>query len=260
MSADAPAPRFADPLAATADLAHIDTWIFDLDNTLYGAQCRLFEEIDARMTAFIEALTGLDHAKARRLQKDYYVRYGTTMSGLMAEHQVAPQAFMEYVHDIDLSRLDPNPPLCDAIASLPGRRFIFTNGSARHAENVCGAIGLRDHFNGVFDIEAANFEPKPRRGPYERFCAQYDVEPRRAIMFEDLLHNLEAPHALGMTTVLVCSQAEWLADEPPAKRPARPGEKTEIAHYETSDLAGFLQSARLAPKASTTGARPENAS
>lgn len=224
---------------------HIDNWVFDLDNTLYAAECQLFAQIDARMVAFIKDRLTLDHAAARRLQKDYYVTFGTTMSGLMHEHAVCPDEFMEYVHDIDLAPISENPALAKALKALPGRKFIYTNGSVKHAENVAGALGILDQFDEIFDIKAAGYTPKPQRAPYEQFLSAHKINPRRAAMFEDLIQNLEAPHALGMTTVLVHSDAAWLDDEPQAKRPARPGESAPHIHYVTDDLTRFLEASQI---------------
>lgn len=237
-SSDAPNVARA---TAPPDFRHVDSWVFDLDNTLYKAECRLFDEIDARMTAYIQDLLSVPHAHARKLQKDFYVRYGTTMSGLMHEHDVAPDHFLDYVHDIDLSVIDENQALADAIAALPGRKYIYTNGSVAHAENVAGALGVFQLFDGVFDIKAADYTPKPHRAPYESFLDAFAVTPARAAMFEDLVHNLETPHDLGMTTVLVCSDAPWIVDEPAQKRPAQRGESATHIHYETDDLVDFLR-------------------
>lgn len=227
-----------------ADLAHIDTWIFDLDNTLYEAECQLFKQIDARMTDFIRERLEMDHERARKLQKDYYVQYGTTMRGLMDEHNVCPETFMDYVHDIDLSPISHNAALGNALDALPGKKLIYTNGSLRHAENVAGALGIYHLFDGVFDIQAADYEPKPKRSSYEKFLEVHNIEPARAVMFEDLVQNLQVPHDLGMTTVLVYSDAAWLDDEPVKKRPARPGETAGHIHHTTDDLTHFLSNAR----------------
>ena len=228
------------------DLRHIDCWVFDLDNTLYAAECRLFDEIDARMTAYIKERLALEHHHARTLQKDYYVRYGTTMAGLMREHGVEPDHFLDYVHDIDLSPISENRALAAAIDALPGRKYIYTNGSVAHAENVAGALGIFHLFDDIFDIKAADYTPKPHPEPYESFVRRFEINPARATMFEDLAHNLEKPKALGMTTVLVCSDAAWLADEPHEKRPARLGETADHIDHTTDDLTDFLQTARTA--------------
>jgi putative hydrolase of the HAD superfamily len=230
-----------------ADLSHVESWVFDLDNTLYPAECRLFSQIDARMANFIRITLGVDEAEARRLQKHFYVKYGTTLAGLMVEHKTSPDDFLDYVHDIDHSVVPADDPLRAAIAALPGRRYIFTNGSVAHAEKVLARIGLEGLFDDIFDIKAADWTPKPHRATYERFLAACRVSPRAAAMFEDLAHNLEAAHALGMTTVLVAQEATWFADEPADKRPARPGDaRPEHVHHVTQDLAGFLGAVRKA--------------
>jgi len=229
------------------DLSHIESWIFDLDNTLYDARLQLFAQIDARMTAFIRDQLSLNHGTARKLQKDLYVKYGATMRGLMTEHDVCPDQFMDFVHDIDLTAIRENPALGAALAILPGRKFIYTNGSTRHAENVARALGVYHQFDDVFDIKAAGYAPKPQRQSYELFLKDHIVDPMRAIMFEDIAQNLETPYAVGMTTVLVCSDAPWLEDEPQAKRPARPGDTADHIHYVTDNLTAFLQNAQLPP-------------
>lgn len=230
-----------------ADLRHVESWVFDLDNTLYPAGCRLFSQIDARMTDFIRRTTGAEHAEARRLQKHYYVKYGTTLSGMMAEHKISPDEFLSYVHDIDFSVVPADPALRAAVETLPGRRYVFTNGSVAHAERVLGRIGIDGLFDDIFDIRAADWTPKPHRVTYERFLAATKVRADEAAMFEDLPHNLEAAHALGMTTVLVASDAAWFADEPAEKRPARPGDRApEHVHHMTDDLATFLRGASTA--------------
>ena len=229
------------------DFSHVSTWVFDLDNTLYPAHCNLFKQIDTRMTQFIQDRFDIPHEKARFIQKDYYARYGTTLSGLMKEHSVAPEDFMDFVHDIDLQAVDENETLAAIISSLPGEKYIFTNGSVKHADNVVGKLGLAGLFDDVFDIAAAGFTPKPHRETYEKFIKRHQVSPNEAAMFEDLAHNLEAAHALGMTTVLVTSQAAWLDDEPIEKRPAKPDDVHDHVHHQTDDLTAFLSRARTSP-------------
>ncbi|MEL6378797.1 MAG: pyrimidine 5'-nucleotidase [Pseudomonadota bacterium] len=226
-----------------SDLAHVNSWIFDLDNTLYPAECQLFAQIDARMTTFVERTLGLSYSDARKIQKDYYVQYGTTLSGLMNEHDVPPTDFMDYVHDIDVSGVAPCARLAANIEALPGRRFVFTNGSVKHAENVLGQLGITSLFDEIFDIAAAGYVPKPNAHPYEAFVQAHNLDPARAIMFEDIAENLRVPETMGMRTVLVCTQARWIDDEPAAKRPAHPDDQFAHVHHKTTDLAGFLEDA-----------------
>tara|TARA_R110002020_G_scaffold15140_43_gene53443 strand:- start:1558 stop:2319 length:762 start_codon:yes stop_codon:yes gene_type:complete len=182
---------------------HVDTWVFDLDNTLYPAHSSLFAQVNDRIREYVQKLLGLEAQAAHDLQKDYYQRYGTTLRGLMDEHGISPDAFLEYVHDIDHSPLQADARLGDAIAALPGRRFIMTNGSRRHAENVAARLGITDHFEDIFDIVAAELIPKPDAATYARFLKMHGLEPTSAAMFEDLSRNLKVPADLGMRTVLV---------------------------------------------------------
>jgi putative hydrolase of the HAD superfamily len=224
---------------------HVDTWIFDLDNTLYPHEAQLWPQVDERITLFIAEFFGLDLMSARALQKFYYTRYGTTLKGLMDEHAIEPEDFLSFAHDIDLSLLDPDPALGLAIEALPGRKLILTNGSRRHAENVAGRLGIRDHFEEIFDIVAADFVPKPEARTYERFLEAHAVDPKSAAMFEDLAKNLVVPHALGMQTVLV------LPKVPDPFRDAHEQEAVEAPYirHTTRDLTGFLR--ELLPAAET---------
>lgn len=227
-----------------ADLSHVSRWVFDLDNTLYPAEANLFAQIDARMRAFIGRRLNMAPEEAKRLQKGYYVAYGTTLAGLMAEHRIDAEEFLHYVHDIDLDVLRADDALKAAIAALPGRRYIFTNSSIDHAERVCARLGLTGLFDDIFDIRAAAFTPKPRRETYERFLGARAVDAGSAAMFEDIAQNLEAAHALGMTTVLVSSDAPWIEDEPAEKRPAARDARHDHVHHVTENLAAFLASAK----------------
>ncbi|HEY0292554.1 MAG TPA: pyrimidine 5'-nucleotidase [Hansschlegelia sp.] len=218
---------------------HVDTWIFDLDNTLYPASSRLFDQIDARITAYIANRQGIDGLSARALQKYYYRRYGTTLKGLMSEDGLDPDDFLAFVHDIDHSVLAPAPALAEGIARLPGRRFVLTNGSRRHAESTIARLGVAHLFDDVFDIAASGFVPKPEAAAYDLFLKLHGVAPARAAMFEDLGKNLVVPHALGMRTVLVVP-AEG---EPDAlDRLTALDDASPAAHVDhmTDDLAGFL--------------------
>ena len=186
-----------------ADLTHIDTWIFDLDNTLYPPECDLFALIDERMQRFVGRKTGLPADEALALQKRYYHEHGTTLAGLMAHHGVDPREFLDEVHEISLDRLSPDDELERGLARLPGRRLVFTNGSARHAERVLEALGVAALFEEIFDIEAGDLVPKPEPAAFEAIVRRHAVTPKTAAFFEDLERNLAPAAAIGMTTVLV---------------------------------------------------------
>lgn len=221
-----------------ASFLRTDTWIFDLDNTLYPAESHVFAQIDRRMNEYIVALLGLSLEEAGRLRRSYYLQYGSTLAGLMRHHGADPHRFLDYVHDVDLSAIDEAPELARALASLPGRKFIFTNGSRRHAERVAERLGVTAHFDDVFDIAAAGyFTPKPAPEAYDRFLKRLEVEPRGAAMFEDLPNNLENPHALGMRTVLVKATG---AEHPASGEVAKWVQPPEHIHHVTDDLVTFL--------------------
>jgi len=229
----APAPNYMQ------DLSHIKNWIFDLDNTLYSASVSFFDQIDRKMTKFISHYLQLNPVKARMLQKDYLAEYGTSLSGLMAVHGMDPAEFLDYVHDVDLSMLKPNPILRQKITALPGQKFIYTNGSRGHARNVASHLKLFDLFDGSFGIEDGDYIPKPKRSPYIKFCDQFDIDPETAIFFEDGVRNLEVPKHMGMTTVLVTSQADW-SHEPEITRPAGNGTHAAYVDFVTDDLPSWL--------------------
>ena len=234
---------------APSSFAHIDTWVFDLDNTLYPARSNLFAQIDRRMSAFIADFLGVDETEARRVQKDYYVEHGTTLSGLMKVHGINPDDFLSYVHEIDISHIDPDTALDAALGQLKGRKVIFTNGSKTHAVNVTRQLGIADHFDAMIDIAAVRYVPKPDRRAYDYFLEASDVDPRRAAMFEDIARNLLAPHALGMTTVWVrpyLVEPAGLVEqsgEPSAERHqqlSHEGADGAHVHHVTDDLTAFL--------------------
>ncbi len=217
---------------------NIRTWIFDLDNTLYPHHLNLWQQVDVRIRDYIVDFLKVTHDEAFRLQKDYYRRYGTTLRGLMEEHGLDPDKFLEIVHQIDHSPLTPNPALGAAIAGLPGRKFILTNGTRSHADAVMRRIGIAEHFDDVFDIRAAELEPKPRRIVYERFLSRHEVDPKQAAIFEDLARNLEVPHALGMKTVLVIPAGTQVVLREEWELAGR--DATHVDHV-TDDLAAFLR-------------------
>lgn len=214
-----------------APLAHIETWIFDLDNTLYPVDSRLFDQISDRMRTFIAGHFGISPDQAHDLQKTYYRRFGTTLRGLMLNHGLPPDAFLEYVHAIDHSVLEPAPDLDMALAALPGRKIVFTNGSERHAEAVMDRLGIAAHFEGIFDIRAADYIPKPDPQTYAAMVKRHTVQADRAALFEDTLKNLPPAAAIGMRTVWVHGRDEALPDNH-----ADP----DVPHHLTDDLVAWL--------------------
>jgi putative hydrolase of the HAD superfamily len=211
-------------------LAGVDTWIFDLDNTLYPASCDLFTQVRDRMTRFICDRFGLGFDDARALQRRYFLAHGTTMLGLMKNDGVDPHEFMAFVHDVDLSPIQPQPGLRDALARLPGRRLVYTNASTAHAERVLGHLGIVDLFDGVFDIVAAEFEPKPGEEAFDRMLAAFSVTPARAAFFEDIGRNLGPAAARGVVTVLVRGSDPTITGE----------EQAGPFDFEVDDLAQWL--------------------
>lgn len=226
-------------MTRNSDLSHIKNWIFDLDNTLYRADAEFFSQIDKKITAFISRYLALQPNKARLLQKEFLAEYGTSLSGMMAVHGMDPAEFLDYVHDVDLHMLEPDPKLRKYIEALPGRKFIFTNGSKGHAKNVAGHLNLYDLFDGSFGIEDVDYVPKPKRSPYIKFCDVFDIDPKTAIFFEDSVRNLEVPKHMGMSTVLVTSNEDW-GDEPEITRPAGYTTKADWVDYITEDLTAWL--------------------
>jgi putative hydrolase of the HAD superfamily len=219
-----------------ADFAHITDWVFDLDNTLYPHHVDLFAQIDRNMTAYVAKLLNLEVDEARKLQKQYYHDHGTTLRGLMHHHGVDPADFLEAAHQIDYSIVPANEGLGEAIKALPGRKFIFTNGTVKHAEAAARALGILDHFENIFDIVAADYVPKPAGQTYDKFASLHRVDSRNAAMFEDLPRNLVAPKLLGMKTVLILPSREHKSLE----RWEIPDESDENIDYMTRDLTAFL--------------------
>jgi putative hydrolase of the HAD superfamily len=208
----------------------IDTWIFDLDNTLYPSTSDLFPQISARMGRFIADRFGLGDEAAKALQKQLFRSHGTTMRGLMVEHGVDPHHFMDFVHDIDLTALAPATALGAALDALPGQKVVFTNGSRRHAERVLGQLGIAGHMSGIFDIADAEFIPKPHQAGYRTLVERFGIAPKRAAMVEDMARNLAPAAALGMATVLVHNGSDWAQD----------GAEGDWVQHRTDDLAGWL--------------------
>jgi len=220
-------------------LGEVETWVFDLDNTLYPASSGLFPLVQARMNEYIRARLGVSMDEAKALRARYFREHGTTMHGLMAVHQVDPHEFMAFVHDVDLSVVPANPALADALNALSGRKLIYTNGSVPHAENLLKHLGITHCFEDIFDIVASDFAPKPAMTALRLFVDRFGVKPEGALMVEDMAKNLAPAAELGMTTAWVKTDVDWAAIA------------SEAGHinYVVDDLAEFLAAAVAAEKA-----------
>ena len=215
----------------SADLRHVDAWLFDLDDTLYPAETELMNLIRERITLFVMELTGADRETSRVIQTGWFAEHGAALPGLLAEHNVTPEAFLDFVHDVPLDRVPPDPELAAALARLPGRRLIFTNGADHHARRVLERIGVADLFEGVFHILSGDLIPKPAPKTYARMIDAFALDPSRVAFFEDSERNLEHAAMLGMTTVLVGPHAE--------------ASTAPFVHYRTPRLTPFLQTLRF---------------
>ena len=192
----------------TPPFRHVQDWIFDLDNCLYPASTGLFELIDQRMGAYIQRLLDCDASEARRVQKAHFHNHGTTLAGLMAEHRIDPHHFLDDVHAIPLDRVAPDARLARGLGRLPGRKFVFTNGDAPYARRVLEAIGVGDQFDDLHDIHSSELKPKPDPHGYALLCERFGIDPRAAVLVEDMAQNLKPAKALGMTTVWVDNGSE----------------------------------------------------
>lgn len=211
-------------------LTHIDCWIFDLDNTLYPPSADLFGRIDVRMGQYIQRLLGCGPDEARRVQKAYFIDHGTTLSGLMTHHGIDPNDFLEFVHDIELDSVSEDKRLVEAVAALPGRKLIFTNGDARYASRVLARLGLSKSFEAIHDIHACAYRPKPHAESYVDMIDRLSITPSTALFVEDMARNLKPAKALGMTTVWVNNGSERGSHD------AHP----DFIDYEIDDVGGWL--------------------
>lgn len=212
-------------------LLKAETWIFDLDNCLYPASQKLFDQIDKRMGGFIAELFEVDAVEAHRIQKDYFHEFGTTLAGLMHHHGIDPHSYLAYVHDIDLAPISRNDRMAAALAKIPGRKIIYTNADASHADRVLKRIGIEEHFEAVHDVHSADYVPKPRPSAYAAMLARHNIDPKRAVMVEDLARNLSPASEAGLATVWVRTTSEW------SGRGANP----EHIDHTTDDLTAWLE-------------------
>jgi len=218
------------PAIAHPDLARVESWIFDLDNSLYPASADLFALIDIRMGEYISRLHDCDAQAARLIQKRHFHEHGTTLAGLMRSHDIDPHDFLDFVHDVDLARLTADPDLVAALDRLPGRKFVFTNGDEAYAKRVLDRLGLANAFDGMHDIHAMDYVPKPHPSGYQRLCERHDIDPARALFADDMARNLAPAKALGMVTLWVDNGSEQ----------AGHGADHDFVDYRTDDIGSWL--------------------
>ena len=214
------------------ELGDVDTWIFDLDNTLYPASSNLFARVSKRMTYFIQKEFQLEEGPARDLQRKMFRKYGTTMRGLMTEYDMDAEEFLHFVHDIDVSDMNKDPELAELLSKLPGRRLIYTNGSVPHAKRITGQLGIEHLFEDIFDIVASRFVPKPAPEPYDEMINRFNVDPKRSLMVEDMAKNLRPAADLGMITVWLRHSKDWSSEDSVGGH----------IHHEIDDLKLWLKS------------------
>ncbi len=231
-----------------AELYNASDWVFDLDNTLYPAECDLFPQIQTKMNEYVAKFLSLPKDEAREVQKKYYVEYGTTLNGLMIHHEIDPYDYLHHVHDIDYSAIAPNLPLRNAIEKLPARKIVFTNGSKKHAQNAINAMGLEGVFHDIIDIAGTGFIPKPEHKAFEALLKAHDINPQTSIMVEDLSKNLVTAKQIGFATLLVWSSKIW-DDEPEGHKPAGQNDIDQNhIDFNTNNLTHFIETVLKAAK------------
>ena len=213
------------------ELKKIKYWLFDLDNTLYSGDTKVFDQVDKKMSKFISEKLKISEKEAKKIQKNYFHEYNTTLNGMIKNHDIDANEFLEFVHDVNLDFLKKDEFLGNQINKLNGKKIIFTNGSKAHAANVTGKIGIDKLFDGVFDIVDSDFYPKPSMEPYKKIIENYNIEPEYCIFFEDIARNLKPAHELGMKTVWIKNKEPWAAEYSDA----------EFVNYRTDNLANFLK-------------------
>ena len=209
----------------------IKYWIFDLDNTLYSGQTQVFAQVDKKMSKYISDKLNVDLIKAKEIQKNYFYQYNTTLNGMIKNHKIDPEEFLEFVHDVDISFLKKDYKLAKEIKKLNGKKIIFTNGSRKHALNVTKKIGIDKLFDGIFDIVSADYIPKPSIEPYKKLVEEHKIDPKLSVLVEDIARNLKPAYEMGMKTI-------WIKNEEPWAKEFSDG---DFINYKTNNLTQFLK-------------------
>ena len=210
-------------------------WIFDLDNTLYSGETRVFEQVDKRMSKYISEKLNVSILEAKEIQKSYFYKYNTTLNGMMKNHKIEANEFLEFVHDIDIDFLKKDMPLGEELRKLEGKKIIFTNGSKKHALNVTQRIGIDQYFDDIFDIVDCNFIPKPKMEPYKKLVEKHKIDPNLCVFIEDIARNLKPAYEMGMKTVWIENKEPWAAKF----------SDSDFINYRTKNLTEFLKKINL---------------
>ena len=217
----------------------IKYWIFDLDNTLYSGKTKVFEQVDKRMSKYISDKLNISVEEAKKIQKNYFHEYNTTLNGMIKNHKIDPDEFLEFVHDINIDFLQKDPALGNEIEKLDGKKIIFTNGSRKHAINVSKQIGIEQLFDDIFDIVDAEFIPKPSMEPYKKLVKKHKIDPKLCVLVEDIARNLKPAYEMGMKTVWIENDEPWASKFSDSK----------FVNYRTNNLSEFLKKINLAKAA-----------
>tara|TARA_B100000745_G_C20125041_1_gene385316 strand:+ start:740 stop:1414 length:675 start_codon:yes stop_codon:yes gene_type:complete len=215
----------------------IDTWIFDLDNTLYSADSGIFQQVHKLMGNFIVEHLNVNINEAKTIQRKYYKKHGTTLRGLMDNHGIDPDSFLEEVHNLDYSIVSPNLKLAKNLENLNGKKFIFTNANKKHADIILDKLQITNIFEGIFDIKMANYIPKPEIQTYEKLIETYNINPSKTIMFDDIAKNLVPASKIGFTTVWIDVGHENFSDDIASSK--------KYLDHQTKDLSNWLSNINM---------------
>ena len=213
----------------------IKYWIFDLDNTLYSGKTKVFEQVDKKMSKYISDKLNISIDEAKKIQKNYFHKYNTTLNGMIKNHKINPEEFLESVHDINIDFLQKDLELAKEMEKLEGKKIIFTNGSRKHAINVTKRIGIDQYFDDIFDIVDSDFIPKPAIDPYKKLVEKHKIDPKLCVFVEDIARNLKPAYEMGMKTVWIENEVPW----------AKKFSDANFINYKTNNLSEFLKKINL---------------
>ena len=217
----------------------INCWLFDLDNTLYSGNTKVFAQIDKKMSKYISEKLNVNIEEAKKIQKSYFYEYNTTLNGMIKNHKIDPKEFLEFVHDVNIDFLKKDTVLREELEKLDGKKIIFTNGSRKHAQNVTDKIGIQDCFDDIFDIVDSEFIPKPSVEPYKKLVEKHKIDPKLCVFIEDIARNLKPAYEMGMKTVWIENNEPW----------AKEFSNNNFVNYKTNNLSEFLKKINLAKAA-----------